>query len=1128
MKKFLSLVLVLALVMTMSLVTISAGAKDFTDDSSIKYQEAVDVMSAVKVIDGYTDGSFQPTNNLTRGAAAKIICNLILGPTTAAALSASTAPYSDVPTSNVFAGYIAFCQKEGIINGYADGTFKPTAPLTGYAFMKMLLGALGYDSAKEGYTGANWSVNVARRAIENGLTDGNDDFVGTELATREEACLYAVNTIKATLVEYETKGTEITINGATIATGASTPKVVTSGVASQATSINSDVYTGSVSGASGTNYYTVEFGEKYMPKLSLKGDNDPFMRPSHVWNYKGVEIGEYTNEADLTYTKKVTSETIYKDLGLTERVSADLYEDGAQLADFVVRDKDDDNKVGANGVLTEVFKSGHWDSGKWVTDVTITEVNTYVGQINRTVAATDKAAAYVEVFTNDTLLSAAPAGASATEKFETDDSFDDEAYVLYTFSIPEDSIQSVKAAESVTGTVSKVVNKSNDQDNSSVTVGGTEYKASANMPANLLSQVSVDMEYTAYLDEYGYVITVSEEEFGDYALVLNITKAGSGADFNSNQAKLLLADGTVKTYSLDKDYVSKGVAVNDIVSYKEKSNGTYALNEVNLTQKAVASTTFNMKNDVAAITTGTADGSSKATVYGNSKSVFVVKDVADDTFDAYTGIKTAPSVAAKDLDSNAGVDKANEKVTAYWYTKSGDVVTIMFIMPGDNRLVTDENNNMLFLAGESVSDLIHDTTGDYYEYNAYIGGELKTVKVDWKVTLNNAVQTVANSAKLNGLYSKYSVDAATGIITSLDSYTTAAATTTNTVSGYGVGSDRNSAAYTVTLGTKTATANCGTWTVADDAKFFEIDEDGVITNATYGSVTKDDDDKLYFIVDKSVVTYVFIEKVDTKNNAQPATVVVTPAGPVNATVGDTVTLTANVTVFDPKNDQIIGYQWYKDGVAIAGATGATYVVPTSAPAAQAAYTCKVTTLNEKVLGKDTAVGTSTAVQVTVNAVVETMQVTVKTYLLNAGGNIPLDESTVTIQSTGTIINAPKYANYTATEASKTVTFVAGGSATVTFLYNEKAIASVAVKTQPTKLDYKTDGSENFDATGLVVTVTYDNGTSDEVTYALANASDFVFGGTPINAGKVTAAGDVTVTYKTVASANVIAVTANAT
>ena len=153
MKKFLSLVL--ALVMTMSLVTVSAGAKDFTDNSKINYKEAVDVMSALGVVGGYTDGSFNPQGTLTRGAAAKIICNLILGTTTAEALVADAAPYSDVPTTNTFAGYIAYCAKEGIISGYADGTYRPAASLSGYAFMKMLLGALGYDATTEGYTGNN-------------------------------------------------------------------------------------------------------------------------------------------------------------------------------------------------------------------------------------------------------------------------------------------------------------------------------------------------------------------------------------------------------------------------------------------------------------------------------------------------------------------------------------------------------------------------------------------------------------------------------------------------------------------------------------------------------------------------------------------------------------------------------------------------------------------------------------------------------------------------------------------------------------------------------------------------------------------------------------------------------------
>ena len=56
----------------------------------------------------------------------------------------------------------------------------------------------------------------------------------------EEACLYAVNTLKATLVEYKDKGSSITINGAEIVTGASKPTYVTSSIYNQATSINKD------------------------------------------------------------------------------------------------------------------------------------------------------------------------------------------------------------------------------------------------------------------------------------------------------------------------------------------------------------------------------------------------------------------------------------------------------------------------------------------------------------------------------------------------------------------------------------------------------------------------------------------------------------------------------------------------------------------------------------------------------------------------------------------------------------------------------------------------------------------------------------------------------------------------
>ncbi|WP_302658524.1 S-layer homology domain-containing protein [uncultured Dysosmobacter sp.] len=284
MKKFLSLVL--ALVMTMSLVTVSAGAKDFTDNSKINYKEAVDVMSAAKVIDGYAEGDFRPANTLTRGAAAKIICNLILGPTTAEALVADAAPYSDVPTTNTFAGYIAYCAKEGIISGYADGSFRPAATLSGYAFMKMLLGALGYDATTEGYIGNNWSINVAKRALNVGLNDDlNGDFNGIKAVNREEACLYAFNTLKAPMVEYDNNNS-VTVNGITFTNKSAAKDMKNTGKSDG--NIKDDG--------------KMQFAEKYFTDLKAVSATDDLGHPATKWMWKNDKIGTYGKKADETFT----------------------------------------------------------------------------------------------------------------------------------------------------------------------------------------------------------------------------------------------------------------------------------------------------------------------------------------------------------------------------------------------------------------------------------------------------------------------------------------------------------------------------------------------------------------------------------------------------------------------------------------------------------------------------------------------------------------------------------------------------------------------------------------------------------------------------------------------------------
>ena len=1061
MKKFLSLVL--ALVMTMSLVTVSAGAKDFSDNSKIAYKEAVDVMSAVKVIDGYTDGSFNPSATLTRGAAAKIICNLILGPTTASALVADAAPYSDVPTNHTFAGYIAYCQKTGIISGYADGTFKPANSLTGYAFMKMLLGALGYKAEQEGYTGANWSIQVAKRALNVGLNDDlNGSFNGVKAVTREEACLYAFNTLKATMVEYE-KNSTVTVGNITIK-DTSTAKEMTN--------------TGKTDGNIDKDG-KMQFAEKYFTDLKMFSATDDFSRPATQWKIKAEEVGKYTDTPDLTYTKAVKAGDIYKDLALgstIDKKDVTVYINGEKAEDAsVALKKGSDSKIGKdyleksgkkystakNGVLTEVFYDKDDDSA------IITQVVTYVGQINKSVKATSSKDAYVVI---DQLpmdgpnanVMAVPSDltgktVSGTLEFETNESYEDDAYVLYTYSQTADEVKSLAVAEKVEGYVSQTINKTDDKDaNNGLTLAGTSYKMSAAYSGEELGEISVKEDHTAYLDQYGYAIYVEEvEEIGNYALLVNVADKGT---FVGKKAELVFTDGTTKVVTAEKDYskvsnlkldlngdgdydkddqkiwddrtspISGALKAPVIVTYKVDNDGVYTLKAVAVAKTSYvdADSKLVMTNDKAGITVQ-ADTNDKSLntskVTANSASQFVVADRSKDgTFDdytAYTGIKSAPSI-----------DATSGKAGVYFYCKSGKMVTVMFVLPNDKCDVTDDGKDMIYLAQDSESDLYHDKDGNYFTYQAVVDGKITTVKVDEDHTPNFRTASI---------YKSYSVK--DGIITKLgDKYPTYDEANNNTkqyVSGAGI--DKTSKEYTVTLDTVDKKYVI---TVDDKAAIYYVDKDGNISESSYKSISQDDNDRVYAIVEDNLVKFLVIEEVPTEKDNASGTATVTAAvngetktSPVTATKGDTVVLTA-VGEGTTKYDTVYAYQWFKDGEKLTGETGKTLTVATTKAAAAAEYTCKVTFFNDKVDGKNYVTTVSNKVSVTVEeAPVADMNVLVN--YVEANGTVVAQETTSAKAADAVngyvTIKAKDPDGYTVKGLkSKMVEFKAGANVTVEF------------------------------------------------------------------------------------------------
>ena len=950
MKKFLSLVL--ALVMTMSLVTVSAGAKDFTDSTKIQYTEAVDVMSAVKVIDGYTDGSFNPSATLTRGAAAKIICNLILGPTTASALVADAAPYKDVPTTNVFAGYIAYCAKDGIISGYADGTFKPANSLTGYAFMKMLLGALGYKADQEGYTGANWSIQVAKRALNIGLADDLvGDFNGVKAVNREEACLYAFNTLKATMVEYD-KNSTVTVGNITIKEQSDAKEMANT---AKTETIKDD--------------NKMQFAEKYFTDLKLNSNaHDDFARPANQWKVKAEEIGTYSLTPDATYTAKAKVSEIYKDLGLgstVKKADVTVYVDGVEDASQPacdIKKGDDKTKFGGNGVLTEVFYDDDADT------ITITEVNTYVGTIAKSVKATSTKDAYVVVTPEKPISGKAPI--SANEEFETEAKFEDDAYVLYTYSKDAQEIKSVALATKVEGTVTRAENDTDNDKNDAkaLTIDGTKYKDSKYVAGEKLSSVSVKEDYTVYLDAYGYMIYVEEnEEIGNYALVLDTANKG---DFVGKKAELLFTDGTTKVVTTEKDYSTGTNEIKDnrIVTYKVDADGVYTLREVD-TKKASYTdldAALDMKNDRASITI-TADNTNgklnKSTVTANSATVFVVRDTVDtDDYTAYTGIKNAPTI------KTTGATDDAKKAGVYLYCKSDNskMVTVMFIIPGAKVDVSDESSDALYLSNKSISNLIHDSDDDYYEFNAIVNGEIKTVKVadDAKILDKDGNITSTKAVKADGLYKSYATNKY-GVITTLREFTPYSDGITKQYF-VGEGIDKVSKEYTVILNTagKYSMPKNETITVDDKADIYYVDKDGNISTSSYKSIAVDDNDQVYAIVKDYLVKTLVIFEVKDPDTSKP----------VVKTDG-TMSITADVSAME------IAYVSGKiDGTVIDGwkTAKATAVVKATVNGDTYTETTKVTTDTKikdivdalKLPAEISSIGTGYKVNVTVNLTFE--------------------------------------------------------------------------------------------------------------------------------------------------------------
>lgn len=242
----------------------SAASSGFTDSDQIIQTEAVDVMTGLGVFTGSSDGAFHPDDVLTREQAAKIICSMMGVQTNAALLEGGSQLFTDVEADRWSAPYIAYCVEHQILTGNGNGQFYPEQPLSGAAFAKMLLVALGYDPEAEGYTGTDWLLNVASAAMEVGIAIQDMNLIDN--VTRQDAALMCYRTLTCNMVYYTG------VNNLTNRLSA----VKVDGYYDRD-------YNGSQDGIQ-------QFCEAYLPDLLLVTDYDSFGRPGSSWCYQDESI----------------------------------------------------------------------------------------------------------------------------------------------------------------------------------------------------------------------------------------------------------------------------------------------------------------------------------------------------------------------------------------------------------------------------------------------------------------------------------------------------------------------------------------------------------------------------------------------------------------------------------------------------------------------------------------------------------------------------------------------------------------------------------------------------------------------------------------------------------------------
>ena len=727
-KKVLSLVLCVA--MMLSVMVMSTGAASFTDEDKVSdnYAEAVEVLIGMGVIKGDDNNAFRPQDSITRAEVSTLIYRAATADVNNGhpGLTAGANLFTDVSEDDWFAGYVNYCADAEYVKGYEDNTFRAGNDVTGYEVLAMILRAVGYDKNNE-FTGLSWTIQVASTATKLGMLKNLDDSVSLAApATRE---------VVAELIF----------------------RAIEPGVDTVHYSPAAGEYRSDRDGSLGEQKFHLDSTIAF----------DQYDRPNTTW-YNTETKADYAVidfEVLAEYTTAVDQCTVAEDLGLTKPALYQISNNGnptgvnatlpANGTGVGVDLGSGDNATGT-GVLTQVFASPYAgeSSGDFRTvDYIVVEIDTYLAQVVGTEEATfdanghtkTPATIYLNVYdqdsdtaslryltngdTNYTYTAGQMLLLNGVSYSATNDQLKSAASISYkgTPYYVLTNAEIVDVAASVVGAQSYVYS-----DNSR-TVADTKYASNVQFNHDATNGDVGKTNFAWYFDLYGNLIgSFQIADTYTYGAIENIQWIHPTGSTGYAQATLRYMDnstGTVIVKTLNGNTLALGTSnggtlVSDEISdnYKlyagngmyritDNGDGTVSLNHVDIAGIGGERISgANVKTGVAAIS-GT---SGKATVTDNATQYLIaIKDstTGECTFSAVTGYTNVANYTGVEVDY---VNLDNDPYAEYVY-----------ILGSADKVETE---NIAYL--DTTSYFYDNNTRTYVFNDAYVNGVKTDVRVD--------------------------------------------------------------------------------------------------------------------------------------------------------------------------------------------------------------------------------------------------------------------------------------------------------------------------------------------------------------------------------------------------------------